>query len=346
MKVLASGLTLALFALLPTSAAAQTSIETAPPPPVTGMASGILIDASTKKILWAREDQTPRAPASLTKILTALVVIENAKLNATAVITPEARTAPGGRLYAELGWTFTIEDLLWGLLLQSGNDAAVALGQAVAPDLDSFMKMMNDRARKIGAVNSTFMNPHGYDQPGHTTTARDLALITVAALKNPTFAKMVGTKSQQITWGDGQPRIISNHNKLLWRYPDTIGVKTGFTDESGHSLASAVRRNNTTLVVITLNSPDHYAESIALYDWAFPNLAALRANPAGIIQEAKPARRTLDTGLKIIEIDPTLVRGSVGAGPWSAPLLVPILSGALALLLGTLVIRRRTGAET
>ena len=306
------------------------------------MSSGILVDASTSKILWAREDQTPRAPASLTKILTALVVIEKAKLSASAVITPEARQAPGGRLYAELGWTFTIEDLLWGLLLQSGNDAAVALGQAVAPDLASFMTMMNERAHKIGAMNSSFLNPHGYDEPGHMTTARDLALITMAAMRNPIFAKMVGTKSHKIRWGDGQPRIISNHNKLLWRYPDTIGVKTGFTDDSGHSLVSAVNRNGATLVLVTLDSPDHYAESIALYDWAFPNLPALRANPTGIIQVAKPARRTLNTGLVIIEIDPTSVRSGGDAAPWSAPLLVPILSGALALLLGTLVIRRRT----
>ena len=342
MKRIASILTLAFLVLPAYVARAQTSPEAAPPPPETGMASGILVDASTSKILWAREDQTPRAPASLTKILTALVVIENAKLSASAVITPEARQAPGGRLYAELGWTFTIEDLLWGLLLQSGNDAAVALGQAVAPDLASFMKMMNERAHKIGAVSSTFLNPHGYDEPGHMTTARDLALITVAAMRNPIFANMVGTQSHKIRWGDGQPRIISNHNKLLWRYPDTVGVKTGFTADSGHSLASAVRRNGATLVLITLNSPDHYAESIALYDWAFLNLPALRANPTGIIQTAKPARRTLDTGLKIIEIDPTLVRSGGDATPWSAPLLVPILSGALALLLGTLVIRRRT----
>lgn len=342
MKRIASILTLAFFVPPAYVATAQTSPEVAPPPPETGMASGILVDASTNKILWAREDQTPRTPASLTKILTALVVIENAKLNASAVITPEARAAPGGRLYAELGWTFTIEDLLWGLLLQSGNDAAVALGQAIAPNLDSFMKMMNERAQKIGAVNSTFLNPHGYDEPGHTTTARDLALITMAAMRNPTFANMVGTKSHEIRWGNGQPRIISNHNKLLWRYPDTIGVKTGFTEESGRSLASAVKRNGATLVLLALNSPDHYAESIALYDWAFPNLPALRANPAGIIQTARPARRTLDTGLRIIEIDSTSVRRGGEQAPWSAPLLVPILAGALALLLGTLVIRRRS----
>jgi len=343
MKRIASILIAALVMLPPAAASAQTSLlEAAPPPPVTGMASGILLDASTSKILWSRDDQTLRAPASLTKILTALVVIENAKLNATAVITPEARNAPGGRLYAELGWTFTIEDLLWGLLLQSGNDAAVALAQAVAPDVDSFVTMMNARARKIGAVNSTFLNPHGYDQAGHATTARDLALITMAAMRNPTFAKMVATKSHEIRWGEGQPRIISNHNKLLWRYADTIGVKTGFTGAAGHSLASAARRDATTLILVTLNSPDHYGESIAIYDWAFPNLASLRANPIGIIQTAKPARRTLDTGLKIIEVDPTLVLGNQGVeAPWSAPLLVPILAGALALLLGTLVIRRR-----
>lgn len=220
----------------------------------------------------------------------------------------------------------------------------MALAQIVAPDLDSFMKMMNERARKIGATQSSFLNPHGYDQPGHTTTARDLALITMAAMRNSTFANMVATKSHSITWGDGQPSIISNHNKLLWRYPDTIGVKTGFTDESGHSLASAVNRNGATLVLIALNSPDHYAESIALYDWAFPNLPALRTNPAGIIQSPKPARRTVETGLRIIEIDPSTIRNNAQATPWSAPLLVPALAGMLALMLGTVIIRRRVAS--
>lgn len=183
-------------------------------------------------------------------------------------------------MYAEEGWRFTMRDLLWGLLLQSGNDAAIALAENASPDgsVEGFMAMANALASRLGADSSNFVNPHGLDAQGQVSTARDLALITQAALENPRFVKMVSTKTHNVAWGDGKPHTFINHNKLLWRYEGTIGVKTGFTNQSGPSLISAVRRDGSTLIAVVLGSGDHYGESIALYDWAFANLDELRAS--------------------------------------------------------------------
>ncbi|HEY8200512.1 MAG TPA: serine hydrolase, partial [Actinomycetota bacterium] len=202
-----------------------------PPPPHLGMAAGILVDTASGKVLWSHDADVARPPASLTKILTALVVLDRANLDDNVTVTPEARGVDGARIYVEAGWVMPVRDLLWGLLLESGNDAAVALAQKVSPDgtVWGFAKLMNERARELGAVHSTFVNPHGLDAPGHVATPRDLAIIATAAMRNPTFAEMVSTIRHSIAWGDGSTRELTNHNKLLERYPGTIGVKTGFT---------------------------------------------------------------------------------------------------------------------
>ncbi|MGH9198343.1 MAG: D-alanyl-D-alanine carboxypeptidase family protein, partial [Acidimicrobiia bacterium] len=147
-----------------------------PQPPI-GAASGVLVELETGKVLWSKEHASVRAPASLTKIMTALVVLENAKLDDMAPITGEARAVDGGRMYAEVGWNFSVEELLWGLLLQSGNDAAVALAQKVGGEggYARFVEMMNAKAVEIGTQSTAFKNPHGLDEVGHVSTARDLA---------------------------------------------------------------------------------------------------------------------------------------------------------------------------
>jgi D-alanyl-D-alanine carboxypeptidase len=301
------------------------------------MASGILFDLDSGKVLWAKNDRALRAPASLTKILTALVVLENLNLDQQATITPDARAAPGARIYAEQGWTFTVRDLLWGMLLQSGNDAAIALAHAASPDgtMEGFMKLANGRAAQMGAKSTTFYNPHGYDHPGHLTTAHDLALITFAAMREPVFAEMVASRTHRIAWGDGQPHSFSNHNKLLYRYPGTVGVKTGFTSSAGHCLASAVRRDGATLVAVVLGSPNHYAESTALYDWGFANLGTLRAR-------ATEAIRPQGRGSDIVLYPETLQAGAPQEGlgsPLSA--LLPGVALCLAIgITGMIMVRR------
>ncbi|MDQ4148587.1 MAG: D-alanyl-D-alanine carboxypeptidase [Actinomycetota bacterium] len=277
------------FALAP-AAVAHAGTPVAAPPAV-AMASGILVDLDSGQVLWSHNDRAPRAPASLTKILTALVVLENVNLDKQATITPEARNVRGARIYAEAGWAFPVRELLWGLLLSSGNDAAIALAQAGSPDgtVEGFMNLANARAAQMGATSTRFFNPHGLDFPGHTTTARDVALVTMAAMRQPLFAEMVASPKHNLQWGDGRTHTFFNHNKLLHRYPGTMGVKTGFTRAAGHSLVSAVRRGDSSLVAVVLGSPDHYRESIALYEWGFANLAALRAQSGDVLRPRPPA---------------------------------------------------------
>ncbi|MCA1839535.1 MAG: D-alanyl-D-alanine carboxypeptidase [Actinobacteria bacterium] len=351
-----------LLALTCQAGAAGAAVPAAPPPQVAS-ASAIVVDLDSGKILWAKDDQSARPPASLTKILTAYVVLHSvSNLNDTAVITPDARSAPGSRTYAEAGWSFTIRDLLWGLMLQSGNDAAIALAHKVSPDgtVPGFMNLVNQTAQRLGATQTNFVNPHGYDEPGHMTTARDLATITLAAMKDPIFAEMVASKSHDIAWGDGSKHTFFNHNKLLWRYPGTIGVKTGFTEGAGHGLVSAVHRDNGTLVTVLMDSPDHYAESIALYNWAFTNLDALRAAPLGVLRPGNvdrpaskssaikktsnaPNKKTSSTsGLQVVQLRPeVLAAEKKSEHPTKAPLLVPALAFGLATLVGSLFRKRR-----
>lgn len=325
---LASAILFAIVCLAPAGALAQSS---AVEPPPTTMASGILIDLQTKKVLWAKDSESARAPASLTKILTALTVLDTANLEDTAVISRAARYAEGGRMYAEEGWTFTIQDLLWGLLLQSGNDAAITLAEKISPDgtVPGFMKLANAKAVELGATGSNFMNPHGLDEPGQRTTARDLGIITTAAMQNPIFAQMVATKTRNVPWGDGKQHTFINHNKMLWRTPGAIGVKTGFTNEAGNCLVSAVQRNGSTLIAVVMGTPQHYADSNALYDWGFANLEALKAQSTSdvIKPAAKNADRTSNAnGLVVTQSS----AASLGAGKFLLPALAIAVLTTLA----------------
>lgn len=297
------------------------------------MQAGVLLDMESGNVLWARDEKVIRAPASLTKILTALVAIENSDLNKQGVISNAARNVAGGRMFAEEGWTMTVGDMLWGLLLQSGNDAAISLAETVSPDgtVATFMEMANNRARELGATDSNFMNPHGLDEPGHQTTAKDLALLTSAALRNPTFTQMVGSKTHVVPWGDGQNHLFINHNKLLWRYPGTIGVKTGFTNDAGNCLISAVQRDGHTLIAVVMGTGNHYAESSAMYDWGFAHLASLKAHSAYSIRpDTTPQNAQM-------QIDSSSSEPGLSGGV-DPKVLVPAL--AIVCLLATAMVRR------
>jgi len=261
-----------------------------PIPAPLGVDEGIMVDAKNGKVLWAQNETFPRPPASLTKILTALVVLQRAKLDDTQVITQDALDAPGANTYAKVGETFTVEDLLWGLLLASGNDMAIALAHRVSPDgtVAGFVNLMNEEAAALGAQSTSFANPHGMDAPGHYSTARDLALITMVAMRNPALAQMVGTVRHDVPWNGGK-HLFVNHNKLLTLYPGTIGVKTGYTNGSGNSLVTEATRNGTTLLTVVLGakSPAGYNDSMALLNWGFANTGALEARSTDQIVPAK-----------------------------------------------------------
>lgn len=347
--------------LVPLAAAAagpspQPGPNANPLPPPLGVASGILVDPASGKVLWSQDDTLPRAPASLTKIATALTVLRRADLSATGLVTNDAVNVGGSELGAPAGTTMTVGDMLWGLLMVSGNDMAVALAHTISPDgtVAGFVSLMNGDAATAGAASSTFVNPHGLDAPGHQSTARDLALLTMEAMRYPLFAQIVATQQHVLIWGGGA-HLITNHNKMLAQFPGTIGVKTGYTSESGSALVTEVTRDGRTLLAVVLgaHSPAGYRDSEALYNWGFANLGALEAqaidtitpNPLPAIAPPRPAP------------GPARAAAPAGAGssrplPDAQPVGHPVgtlddvLLAALAIsFLAAFAVTRRAGAE-
>lgn len=228
------------------------------------------IDAGSGRILSAK-NETERAPmASTTKIMTALCALENGDEESVVTVSESASGVEGSSIYLEKGETIPLENLLFGLMLESGNDAAAAVAEHISGSVEKFTELMNDTARKIGAYNTSFTNPHGLPDENHFTTALDLAKITAYALENPTFAEIVATKTKNIPWaGRNYDRKLVNHNKLLSMYDGCIGVKTGYTRAAGRCLASAVEKSGMRVVCVTLNAPDDWNDHKIVYDEIF-----------------------------------------------------------------------------
>ncbi len=214
----------------------------------------VLMEASTQKILVSNNADAKLPMASLTKVMTALVVIENTEnLQQQVKIDPRSVGIEGSSMYLKNGQILTVEQLLYGLMLVSGNDAAVALALHTGASLDGFVKMMNETAARLELKDTHFLNPSGLYQEGHYTTAFDFAKLTAYALKNEIFAKIVKTKSYQV----GNVTLV-NHNRLLRELDGCIGVKTGYTKVCGRCLVSAVERDGVVLICVTLNYADDW----------------------------------------------------------------------------------------
>ena len=229
-----------------------------------------LCDAVSGRILCGK-NETRRLPmASTTKVMTALVTLESLPLTAVIRIPKEAVGVEGSSVYLRAGDAYTVEALLYALLLQSANDAAAALAYAVAGSLPAFAEKMNHRAAELGLSDTHFVTPHGLDDPEHYTTAADLAKIAAAALENPDFARIVSTRRYLFTTVDHTlPRALVNHNKMLILYDGAVGVKTGFTKKSGRCLVSAARRDGLLLVSVTLNAPSDWNDHKKMLDYGF-----------------------------------------------------------------------------
>ena len=236
--------------------------------------SAVLMDADGGEVLYEKHADKTMLIASTTKIMTGLVVLENCDVSEEVIIRPEWTGIEGSSIYLKSGETLTVEELLYGMLLNSGNDAAVALACHTAGSIEAFADMMNERAELLGLVGTSFRNPHGLDENGHMSTARDLAVITAAALENELFSKIVSTKS--ITIGG---RSLTNHNKLLWNYEGAVGVKTGYTKSAGRILVSAAERDGLKLICVTISDPDDWTDHAALFDWGFQNWRRQNAVP-------------------------------------------------------------------
>ena len=224
----------------------------------------ILLDGQTGRVLYEKNADSQSLIASTTKIMTALVVCEHCNVLDRMRIPKEAVGIEGSSMYLKEGEVLTIQDLLYGLMLHSGNDAAVALAIYCGGTVEGFAELMNDKAHDLGMTGSHFVNPNGLDAPDHYATARDLAILSAYAMGNPIFAKTVSCKSVKA----GQ-RYLTNHNKLLWRLEGANGVKTGYTKAAGRILVSGAKRDGRQLIAVTINAPDDWNDHTALLEDGF-----------------------------------------------------------------------------
>ena len=224
----------------------------------------VLMDGNTGRILYEKNADSQSLIASTTKIMTALVVCEQCNVLDRMRIPKEAVGIEGSSIYLQEGEVLTLQDLLYGMMLHSGNDAATALAIYCGGTVEGFAQLMNDKAHSLGMKNSHFVNPHGLDAPEHYSTAKDLAILAREAMKNPIFAATVSAKS--VTAGN---RALTNHNKLLWRVEGANGVKTGYTKAAGRILVSGAKRNGRQLIAVTINAPDDWNDHAAMLEEGF-----------------------------------------------------------------------------
>lgn len=234
--------------------------------------SAILIDSCSGRILFEKNAYAKLPMASTTKIMTGLLACESGLINKSVKVSAFASGTEGSSLWLKIGERLTLENLTYGIMLKSGNDAAVAVAEYLGGSIDAFALLMNKRAEEIGAVNTNFENPHGLDSEQHYTTAYDLALIAREAMKNKKFRKIVSTKTYSIPMeGEKSDRALKNHNKLLWNYEGCNGVKTGYTKKSGRCLVSCAEREGQEFICVTLNASDDWNDHKELLDYGFKN---------------------------------------------------------------------------
>lgn len=233
----------------------------------------IVLDRNNKTILYGKNEKTKTKMASTTKIMTSLIVIENTDLNNIVEISSKAAGTGGSRLKIKKGDKITVRDLLYGLMLRSGNDAAVALAEYVGGSIEGFANLMNKKAAQLGLENTHFITPHGLDSDEHYTTPYELAILTCYALENKVFSDIVNTKICNISI-NGYIRTISNTNELLGNLNGVYGVKTGFTNGAGRCLVTSIKRGNLDVICVVLGADTkkiRTTDSIKLIEYTFTN---------------------------------------------------------------------------
>lgn len=241
----------------------------------TSASSAVLIEQNSGRVLYSQNGDEERLIASITKIMTAVTALENADKAQKYTVTAQDM-AEGSSMYLQPGDTLRLEELLYGLMLVSGNDAALAVAHCVSGETEDFVALMNQTAERLGMEHTHFVNPNGLDAEGHYSSAKDMSVLAAYALKNQDFRRIVSTAS--VTIGE---RYFANHNKLLRMCEGCIGVKTGFTKAAGRTLVSAATRDGMTLVCTTLNDGDDWNDHMALLDYGFANYHLETAVPAG-----------------------------------------------------------------
>ena len=235
--------------------------------------AAIIYDRNSKEVIYGKEENTKRKMASTTKIMTCMVVLEKGELTDTVIVSKKAAGTGGSRVGLKTGDKVSVQDLLYGLMLCSGNDAAVALAEHVGGSVEGFADLMNEKARQLNLSNTHFVTPHGLDNEEHYTTAYELAIMADKALKNNTFSSIVGTKNITINI-NGKPRNLSNTNELLGSMAGVYGVKTGFTNGANRCLVTSCKRENLDIITVVLGADTkkfRTQDSIKLINYAMNN---------------------------------------------------------------------------
>lgn len=246
--------------------------------------SAIVIDGTTGQVLFSQNAEERLPMASTTKIMTAITAIENFDLDREYTVKKEYTLVEGSSMYLKEGEHITLRETLYGLMLMSGNDAALAIAGECGGK-EQFVQSMNDTASRLGLENTHFDNPNGLDGDTHYTTAHELAIITAYAMKNPDFCEIVATKNHNTS-----SRYMKNHNRLLSLYDDAVGVKTGFTKKSGRCLVSAAERNGRRLIAVTLNAPDDWNDHISMLEAGFAQYTPYALHEQGEVLRKQPVQ--------------------------------------------------------
>lgn len=232
--------------------------------------NAVLIDQNTGEVLFEKDAHEKESIASITKIMTAIIAIESGKMNEKAKTSRRAIYTEGSSIYLEQGEQMLVEDLVYGLMLRSGNDSAIVISEHIAGSMEGFVYLMNEKASWLGMTNTHFENPHGLDSDNHYSTAYDMAILMSYAMENDEFKEITGAtfhkaKTRSYGWG--------NKNKLLTSlYDNCIGGKTGFTRKSGRTLTTAANKEDFNLIAVTLNAPNDWQDHIQMYEWGFNHL--------------------------------------------------------------------------
>lgn len=234
--------------------------------------AAVVLDWNSGRILYARNPHLPLPMASTTKIMTALLALEKGSLTDVVVTSARAAQTGGSSIWLEEGEKKTLEELLYGLMLRSGNDAAVAIAEHISGSVESFAQLMTRRAKELGAQNTVFQNPHGLHHPEHYTTTYDLALLSAHAMGLKEFRRIIATPSVLISWPSHPwDRCLYNQNKLFELYPGAEGIKTGWTTPAGRCFIGAARQGNRRLVSVVLDAPQMWEDTVLLLDFGFRN---------------------------------------------------------------------------
>ena len=261
---------LAAALLVLTIPAGAVSAETAGEPSSLSSLSVVMLEPESGRVLFQRDAHTPRPMASTTKLMTALIAAESVSFDKEVVVPDAAVLVEGSSMGLRAGDHITMHDLVTGLLLESGNDAANAIALLVSGSIPAFAEKMNRKAAELRMEDSTFVTPSGLDEGNHSSSAYDMALLGAEVLRHPELKEICAAKSAVIQVGDPKHEAtMNNHNKLLHKYPYAIGMKTGYTIKSGRCLVSAAEKDGVTLIIASLNGHDYWNDHMALYEYGF-----------------------------------------------------------------------------